>query len=170
MSEEPTDPVERDPGEEPEVIDPADAGATEAVREFYAAAYSVHTPIPPPGWMREYDQIVPGSAKQMIEDMHAQSEHRRRMEAIEVNAAVDNARRGQWMGFGITMVAVVGGLALAYLGKDATYLWLSFTGLAALAAVFVVGAWRERNAAEENRPALPAGTDEPQQGEDKSSG
>lgn len=170
MSEEQFARDERDLGEDPEVVEPVDSGATEAVREFYAAAYSVHTPIPPPGWIREYNEIVPGSAKQMIEDMHAQSEHRRRMEEIEVNAAVDNSKRGQWMGFSITMVVVVGGLALAYLGKDATYLWLSFSGLAALAAVFVIGALRERNAAEENRSALPARTDEPQRSEDENSG
>jgi uncharacterized membrane protein len=169
VSEEQFDEEERKDGEEPEVVDAA-SGTTEAAREFYAAAFSVSTPIAPPAWMREYNEIVPGSAKQMMDDLHAQSEHRRRMEEKEIDAAIGNSKRGQWMGYSVAMIAVVGGLTLAYLGKDATYLWLSFGGVAALAAVFVTGAWRERSAAEDNRPALPARTSEPQGNEEDRSG
>ena len=103
----------------------------------------------------------------MMDDMHAQSAHRRRMEEKEVDAAIDNSKRGQWMGYSVAMVAVVGGLVLAYLGKDAAYLWLSFGGVAALAAVFVTGALRERSAAEENRRTLPVEAGEPQRDENE---
>lgn len=161
MSDEPPAQDGRDLGEEAEVVEP-DSGTTEAVQEFYAAAYSIQSPVPPPSWMREYNEIVPGSAQQMMDDMHAQSAHRRRMEEKEVDAAINNSWRGQWMGFSVAMVAVVGGLVLAYLGKDAAYLWLSFGGVAALAAVFATGALREQNAAAENPPALPAGTGDSQ--------
>lgn len=169
MSEEQPARDERDIGEEAEVVEP-DPETTEAVQEFYAAAYSVHSPVPPPGWMREYNEIVPGVAKQMMDDMHAQSAHRRRMEEKEVDAAIENSKRGQWMGFSVAMIAVVGGLVLAYLGKDAAYLWLSFGGVAALAAVFVTGALRERNAEEENRQTLPERSDDLQKSENEGSG
>jgi uncharacterized membrane protein len=171
----PEEESDKKPYEEPEEAEddaeivedvPADA---DSVQEFFAAAFRVQTPIPPPAWMREYNEIVPGSARQMIDDMHEQSAHRRRMEEMEIRAGIANSRRGQWMGYSLTMVAVVGGLVLAYLGKDADYLWLSFGGLAALAAVFVTGAVRERRAELENRMALPARRDEPPRGEEKNS-
>ncbi len=110
---------------------------------FRARSFRYEGSVPPPPWMEHYNRIVPGSAKQMMDDAHEQSAHRRRMEEKEIDASIGNARRGQWMGYSIGMIGILGGLGLAFFGISlGAGVGLALGGLAALAAVYVTGNWR----------------------------
>jgi uncharacterized membrane protein len=142
---------------EGEIVGEEDEDFKRLVLRLQAALYQ--GAIPPPSWMEHYNRIVPGSAKQMMDDAHAQFEHRRDLEKRESEAAIRNATRGQWMGFTIGLIGVVGGLILAFTGVSlGGGVGVALTGLAALAAVYVTGNWRAareaaRAAAEERMPA-----------------
>ena len=151
-NEESYSPESWDPPEDAEIIDDAEDLKELVLR---AQAVSYRGPIPPPEWMEHYERIVPGSAKQMMDDAHAQSLHRRQIETKEVDATLRNASRGQWMGFTIGMVGVLGGLAMAIFGVSLSGgVGVALTGLAALVAVYVTGTWqatKEATQAEQDR-------------------
>lgn len=110
---------------------------------YRSQAVSYRGPVPPPEWMEHYERIVPGSAKQMMDDAHEQSAHRRQIETKEVDANIRNAGRGQWMGYSIGLIGVLGGLAMAFFDVSlGGGVGVALTGLAALAAVYVTGNWR----------------------------
>ena len=148
-----------------EIIESLPEKAKEEIvrRIFRAESYRYQAPLPPPSWMEHFNRIVPGSAKLMTDDVHEQQAHRRRMEEKEIDASIRLSFRGQWMGFTIVMVVVVGGLALALLGVTVSGgVGLAFLGLAALAAVFVTNARRGTIEARENREAsLPIRQEDP---------
>lgn len=91
---------------------PARGEASGVSRGTYSEEFRYQAPIPPPVWMELYDQIVPGSAKQMIDDMDVQSAHRREVEREEARAKIAQAKRGQWFGF----VTAVGGFVVVMTG------------------------------------------------------
>lgn len=127
------------------------------------AAYGSVSPIPPPTWMERYNQIVPGSAKQMMDDMHAQSAHRREIEREESRAEVSLAKRGQWFGFVtacagfvVVMTGMIGGLTLAYAGISlGGGIALVLLSLACIAAVFVANRFAARPPRQDTPPEDP---------------
>lgn len=146
-------------GGEDHPLEPRGASEGEIVEDeesdglvFHAEAFGYQGAIPPPEWMEYYNRIVPGSAKQMIDDMHDQSAHRRDIERDEAQAGIVLAKRGQVFGFVtavagflIVMTAIIGGLALVYSGRSlGAGLALTLVGLAALAAVFVANRFAAR--------------------------
>lgn len=95
---------------------------------------------------------MPGSAKQMMDDMHKQSKHRREIEREESRTEIVLAKRGQWFGFVIAfagflvvMVIIVGGIMLIYAGQLlGAGLALVLLALAAMAAVFIANCFAAR--------------------------
>lgn len=154
MTEQP--PEDQQPEANLESLTPEERTKFEKVLASYirTEAYHYDAPIPPPAQMEHFNQIVPGSGKQMTDDAHHQSTHRRDMESKEVDTNTTLARRGQIFGFIIAMsgfivvmTAVVGGLILAYLERGlGPSFGFAFFGLAAIAAVFVANWWRGQSA------------------------
>lgn len=95
-----------------------------AISQFQAQLYE--GPIPPPGLLREFDELVPGSAKQIIDNAHAQSEHRRAMERGILDHESRSTSRGQWFAFLIALSILAISVFLISQGK-------SLEGLALLA-------------------------------------
>lgn len=135
-----------------------------APRELYRSEeLRYQAPLPPPAWMERYDQIVPGSAKQMMDDVHDQSEHRRELEREESRAEIVLAKRGQWFGFAtacagfvVAMTGMVGGFVLIYVGNSlGAGIALALVGLAAIAAVFVANRFAARPPRQETPPDDP---------------
>lgn len=122
-----------------------------------AQSLSYNAPLPPPEWLGQYNQIVPGAADQMIQDVHDQSAHRRDIERKESDANIVLSKRGQWIGGGLVALVIVGGFGLAWFEKSIPGgVILALTGLAALAAVFVgnsIGGRRRQQNAEPQPPA-----------------
>lgn len=151
-----------DTPDDAEVIDDDGQDSNELILQ--ARAFSYRGPVPPPEWMERYERIVPGSAKQMMDDAHAESLHRRQNETKEVDATIGNASRGQWMGFAIGMTGILGGLGMAFFGVSLGG-GVALTGLAALTAVYVTGNWRAtREAAQAAEDSAPVRQEPPDSG------
>lgn len=101
-------------------------------------------PLPAPETLREYDEIVPGSAKQIMGQGKEQSTHRMKLESMAVEAAVANSKRGQWFGFIIAILVIASGVFLIYGDKDVAGLMLALPGLAALVGTFIYSQRRQR--------------------------
>ena len=57
---------------------------------FVAAAYS--GPLPPPEFLRQYDDVCPGAAERILRNMEEESQHRRRCEAALIDSEVTRQR------------------------------------------------------------------------------
>lgn len=96
-------------------------------------------PLPHPELLREFDEVVPGCAKDIIQMTLDQGNHRRNMERIVINGQVNDSRRGQLLGFSIGIVALLVSGFLIYTGHDLAGGALGTVDIVGLVAVFVIG-------------------------------
>lgn len=73
-------------------------------------------PIPPPAMLREYNEIVPGSGKKILDSGLKESEYRRSFNNKNLNAIVNQDKRRDWMAFIIGLLLIIGGFWLIYIG------------------------------------------------------
>lgn len=69
--------------------------------------YSYSGPLPPPELLAEYDQIVPGAARQIFESFHDQTAHRISIEKRIIDADIWKSKLGLVAGFVIALVGLV---------------------------------------------------------------
>ena len=125
-----------------EVVDDrsaSDKGRGDLIPREVLAAYmeEYSGPIPHPVTLRQINEVVPGAAKQIIDDAHAQTAHRQKLETKYLNAAIANSKRGQVFAFIVAVIVLVGSLVLIGLGAQLVGLALVISSLAALVGVFV---------------------------------
>lgn len=107
---------------------------------FVAAQLSYWSgPTPSPDVLREYNEIVPGSAERIIAMAERQAEHRQNLETMAVKGGTGRAYLGSVFGFIIGMTAVLGGLYLAVNGQELGGYAVMLGTVATLAGVFVYG-------------------------------
>ena len=105
-------------------------------------------PIPHPDILRDYDAIVPGAGKDIIQSFIKEGEHRRSLQVRETAVCEEWARadvrlqgRGQIFGFIIAMSGVLGGLYVAVHGAAAAGTIVSSASLVTIVVAFL----RQRN-------------------------
>ena len=96
-------------------------------------------PLPPPQLMREYNDLVPGGAERIFAVFEKQVEHRHLLERTVVQGNNRRADRGFWAALMLALIVVLGGFALAFLGKSLAGLAAIIIALASLVAVFITG-------------------------------
>lgn len=98
--------------------DPEARLVLEAVK---TTAYHHSGPIPPAYTLEEYEAVVPGAAREIMDAWHEQRRHRLAME--RENERADRARqnRGQFLAFGIAALGLVCAAAVGIFGD----LWLA---------------------------------------------
>ena len=101
--------------------------------------FEYSAPLPPPGFVEKYEQVLPGSFNRILNLTEQQSTHRQRLESAALFSDQRNSRLGVILGFVLSMVIVLIGACLIYLGKNATGLFLIVGDIAALAGVFIYG-------------------------------
>jgi len=125
------------------------AEAEHTRRLMYASAF-FKGPLPPPEILERYDRICPGFAQRILSMAEKESEHRRKMEqdvvAIQKDDLVSERRerrRGQWLGFILSVVAILGGVyAITVSPGIAGQIggaFLSTSGLASLILALMTG-------------------------------
>lgn len=112
-------------------------------------------PLPPPNALREYEEIIPGSANRILESVEKQQEHSRNMERTVITGNSKRAYLGLFFGFIISILGIGGGIYLIATGHDWAGLSLAGINLTGLVGVFVYGSKARRD--ERNRNA--AGND-----------
>lgn len=86
--------------------------------------------LPPPALLERYDQVVPGLARQIAEQVKIEAGHVQEHENNTLKASIRDRTRRQWMAFG-GMMAIIG---LAAFG-----LWMDAIWVAGVATSIVVG-------------------------------
>ncbi len=124
-------------------------------RTFRAEASYYRAPVPSPSMLQGYEDVVPGSAKQIMDQANEQSSHRMRLEEMTVRAGVENSRRGQWFGFFIALAVIATGAVAVLTGAGVIGLALILPGLASLVGVFVYSQRLARAELEESRAGFP---------------
>lgn len=69
--------------------------------------YTYSGPLPPPELLAQYDEIVPGAARQIIDSFHDQTAHRISIEKNVIDADVWKSKLGLVAGFVIALVGLV---------------------------------------------------------------
>jgi uncharacterized membrane protein len=93
-------------------------------------------PIPPPGLLEKYNEVVPNGAERILAMAEKQSAHREYLETRVIDGNVANQTRGSYFAFIISLVAIVGGFVLIEQGKSGAGLAAIITSLSGLVAVF----------------------------------
>lgn len=93
-------------------------------------------PIPPPGFMKAYEDAFPGSADRILTMAEEDSKHSREMEKLFLTAAIKQSMRGQWFAFIIGMTGILAGFTLIYLNKPTEGLVSIIGAIGILAAVY----------------------------------
>lgn len=126
-----------------------------AVRRVLAMSVQVRSPYLPPEYLRAYEEIVPGSAAEVFQQVRVQSDHRRELESAVVHGGERRADRGQILGFIIAMAFFAGSVALGFAGKEILAGVLGTVDLVALVALFVLGRDSQQREASRPDPAPP---------------
>jgi uncharacterized membrane protein len=115
---------------------------TETVRKVSVAAVKVSIQswecdagYPPPAILEEYDRLSPGSSTRIVQMAEGELKHNQLMEI----KAANYFSRGQWMGFILALVAVIGSIGLVAIGKEITGGILGATIIIPLITLFIQG-------------------------------
>ncbi len=84
-------------------------------------------PLPPPGALAQFDQIIPNGAERILRMAEQEQAHRIETENITLGANIEasrenqkQARRGQYGGIWISSIAIIGAILSAHIGSHPT--------------------------------------------------
>lgn len=109
-----------------------------------AAIETFRGPLPPPELLRQYNEIVPGSAKQILEGAAAQATHRQSLERTTVEGAAKRADRGLNLGFVSFVLLLAAALVCVLTGHDTAGIAFIGIDVAGLVGSFVFGSVRQQ--------------------------
>lgn len=124
-----------------------DGSPIDGVISYQSAMY--RGPIPPPSILKQYDELLPGSAERLMNLFEKQANHRMAMEEIVIKGGSSRAYWGLACGFVISLLML--GLAgyLAAKGEAASAAIVASVDLAGLVYVFVYGTQSQRSEREQ---------------------
>lgn len=73
-------------------------------------------PLPPPQALERFNQIVPNGAERIFKMAEEEQAHRIAFEKAGLQASIAEAKRGQFLGFTISLAAIVAAVGSAWLG------------------------------------------------------
>ena len=153
MPEEPKDPEQRELGDdhpqrrdvdpelvdrrEPIIVDPRTNEVLGTVSSFsWEEFYS--GPLPSPQQLHEYNEVSSGLGDRIVTEWQTEGSHRRSLEKGAMRGQLRAQSRGQWLAALVSLVVIVGGLALLFDGKSIEGLVAILAPLALLAGAFIV--------------------------------
>ena len=105
--------------------------------------------IPHPKLMKEWEDLVPGSAKSIFLRFENQSDHRIASEKSVIRAHNFKLYMGPIFAFIIAMTAIIGGVWIAIVAQPYVGGFVSLSGIGAIIAPFLLNEWRSRKSQEE---------------------
>lgn len=111
-------------------------------------------PLPPPGLLARYNDVIPNGAERIMAMAERQSAHRESLEAKVVAGNVASQARGSHYAFIICLITIVGGFVLIGMGKSIYGISAVIASLATLAGVFVIAKTSQRKERVEKSNAL----------------
>lgn len=104
-----------------------------------AESVSFSGPLPPPPVLKQYDDLVPGSAERIIRITERALDHQIDFGSTALRAVVANTKRGQVLGFVVVIAALVCSMIALYTGHESVAQILGGGTVISLAAIFVLG-------------------------------
>jgi uncharacterized membrane protein len=101
--------------------------------------YTHSGPLPEPSQLAQYENISPGAADRIISMAEKQSSHRQFIEKTLILSNSRNSTLGVISAFVLGMVTIVGGIVLAFHGRELSGAIIGSAGLIGLASVFIYG-------------------------------
>lgn len=96
-------------------------------------------PVPPPAFLREFEELVPGTAAMIFRVFEHQAEHRMKMEDRALGASIVRQYLGWASATLIGVIGIGGGIALVYAGHDWGGASIAAAVGSGLAATFITG-------------------------------
>ena len=93
--------------------------------------------LPEPAELERYEKLLPGTTDRLLQSYEKQAAHRMALENKVIEGDSLRATRGQIFSFIITMLVLIGGFVLIFLGKDTTGLVAILGALTTLIGVFI---------------------------------
>ena len=112
-------------------------------------------PLPPPEALRQYEEIIPGSANRILKSVEKQQEHGRNIERATIVWGSIRAFIGLIAGLIISILGIGGGIYLIATGHDWAGLSLAGMNLTGLVGVFVYGSKMRRDERNRNGGGAP---------------
>lgn len=107
-------------------------------------------PIPPPRIVREYEEILPGSADRILSMSEREQAYRHKQEGALVQNTVFMQRRALAAGFVLALIITTGSIILISLGRDLAGLGLIIGEIVAVIYAFHNVRWKRQRASEQN--------------------
>jgi uncharacterized membrane protein len=101
--------------------------------------------LPPPDILKQYEEIVPGIAKTMVNIAEKQSKTRLHLEIRKVNGNLAKSFTGLILGFLMGIFGLWGGFYLTFKGYNVLGIILSSSTLVTLVMSFIYGSQSKRN-------------------------
>lgn len=108
------------------------------------AEISYSGPLPPPGVLKGFEQVLPGAAERIFVMAEKQLDHRIDIEKAAVESGIRNSAAGIKAAVVIEAMLVAGSCYLAHLGLGAEALKVMGGSVVMLAGAFGVGTWSRR--------------------------
>lgn len=99
-------------------------------------------PLPPPGVLKQYKEIYPEAPEIIITAFENQVAHRIQSENRVISANIRHQSIGQWFGFIVALIVIVGGLVVILLDKEVEGIVAILACLTSLVTVFIAGRWK----------------------------
>lgn len=119
-----------------EIIDKVERLEPEQKEQAMMTLEMHYGPIPHPEILKKYEELDKGAAKLIIENGVQESVHRREMEKAIFKKAVNDKKRGHYLGFLIGLIVILAGCWLIYSEHPITGTLLSGTSLLGLVGSF----------------------------------
>jgi uncharacterized membrane protein len=108
-------------------------------------------PLPHPDILKKFNEIVPGSAERIIKMAEEQSTHRRELEKKVINSDISQSKRGQILGFIISITGLLVSAFVAVYGSAIAGGIIGIGTLASLVSVFMYGSKTRSEEREEGK-------------------
>ncbi len=108
-------------------------------------------PMPPPHYLKQYNEIIPGGAERILAMAENQSNHRMRLEDFSIREEHRQSSKGQDYGLFIAIFIVAVAGALAYFGHEVVAGIFGGGTIIGLVSVFVLGKRQQETSLEEKK-------------------
>lgn len=96
-------------------------------------------PVPPPGMLLQYNEVVPGLANRLVELTEKEQAHRHKWMDGNLGLKSGMVKRGQWMAFTLSLLILLMAFFFANKGNTTFAGILVAVDLIGLASVFIAG-------------------------------
>ena len=117
---------------DPEIVDENHPEISERKLRRFSETRLYSGPLPPAEDLKKYNEATPDAADRIIKMAENEQIHRHHREEKELDTNAKFERQGQWFGFILSLVALIGGFVLVYFDKDVIGTIFSASGIVSL--------------------------------------